>query len=100
LLFKYSGFQVFWGPRIYPREKEAMGSLARYIIQASFSQERMAYLPEPVVSLKVERESLIIYRSKDNRQEKIFDALDWLATMCLYIRFKVAMPYFAYFDNR
>jgi len=38
-----------------------------YIIRASFSQERMSYLPE---------ESRIIYRSKDNLQEKIFDALD------------------------
>ena len=32
-----------------------MENLARYIIRASFSQERMTYLPEPVVSLKVER---------------------------------------------
>ncbi len=54
-----------------------MENLARYIIQASFSHERMTYLPEPVESLKVERESRIIYRSKDNRQEKDFDALDW-----------------------
>jgi putative transposase len=49
-----------------------MENLARYITRASFSQERMTYLPE---------ESPIIYRSKDNRQEKIFDALDWLAAM-------------------
>ena len=49
-----------------------MENLARYIIRASFSQERMTYLPE---------ESRIIYRSKDNRQEKAFDALDWLAAM-------------------
>jgi hypothetical protein len=45
-----------------------MENLARYIIRASFSQERMAYLPD---------ESKIIYRSKDNRQEKTFEALDW-----------------------
>jgi hypothetical protein len=32
----------------------------------------MTYLPE---------ESRIIYRSKDKRQEKAFDALDWLAAM-------------------
>jgi len=38
-----------------------MENLARYIIRASFSQERMTYLPE---------ESRIIYRSKDHRQEK------------------------------
>jgi len=28
---------------------------------------------------------MIIYRSKDNRQEKIFDALDWLAAMTSHI---------------
>ena len=33
------------------------------------------------MSLKVERESRIIYRSKDKRQEKVLDALDWLAAM-------------------
>jgi hypothetical protein len=47
-----------------------MENLARYIIRASFSQERMTYLPE---------ESKIIYRSKDSRQEKTFKALDWFA---------------------
>ena len=51
--WRHSGFQVFCGPRIYQREKEAMENLARYIIRASFSQERMPYLPE---------ESRIIYR--------------------------------------
>ena len=34
------------------------------------------YLPE---------ESRIIYRSKDHRQEKAFDALEWLATMTSHI---------------
>ena len=51
-----------------------MENLARYIIRASFSQERMTYLPE---------ESRIIYRSKDHRQEKTFEALDWLAAIDL-----------------
>jgi hypothetical protein len=74
--WKHSGFQVFCGPRIHPRKTEAMENLARYIIRASFSQERMTYLPE---------ESRIIYRSKDKRQEKAFDALDWLAAMCSHI---------------
>jgi hypothetical protein len=51
--WKHSGFQVFCGPRIQPRKKEAMENLARYIIRASFSQERLTYLPE---------ESQILYR--------------------------------------
>jgi len=74
--WKHSGFQVYCGPRILPRKKEAMEYLARYIIRASFSEERMTYLSD---------ESKIFYRSKDNRQEKTFDALDWLAAMCSHI---------------
>ena len=43
-------------------------NLARYIIRASFSQERMTYIPE---------ESKVIYQSKDGKEEKVFDALEW-----------------------
>jgi len=46
-----------------------MENQARYIIRASFSQERMTYLPEGI---------RIIYRLKDKRQEKIIDAVAWL----------------------
>jgi hypothetical protein len=38
------------------------------IIRASFSQERMTYIRE---------ESKVIYKSKDGRQQKAFDALEW-----------------------
>jgi hypothetical protein len=70
--WRHSGFQVYAGPRILPREEEAMEKLTRYIIRASFSRERMTYLPE---------ESKAIYRSKDGKEEKVFDALEWLASM-------------------
>jgi hypothetical protein len=53
-----------------------MENMARQIIRASFSQERMTYLPD---------ESKIIYRSKDNRQEKTFEALDWLAAITSHL---------------
>jgi hypothetical protein len=62
------GFQVkdgkrfyFYGPRIHPREEDAKENLARYIIRASFSQERMTYIRE---------ESKVIYKSKHGRQQK------------------------------
>ncbi len=45
-----------------------MENLARYIIRASFSQERMTYIPE---------ESRVIYQSKNGKEEKVFDALEW-----------------------
>jgi hypothetical protein len=61
---------VFVGPKILPREEEAMENLARYIIRASFSQERMTYLPE---------ESKVIYESKDGKEEKVFGGLrNWI----------------------
>ena len=62
--WRHSGFQVYAGPRIQLGEEEGMENLARYIIRASFSQERMTYLSE---------ESKVIYEFKD--------ALEWLAPM-------------------
>ena len=60
-------FGSFCGPSIHPKKKEAMENLARYIIRAAASQERMTYLAEY---------SRIIYHSQGNRQDKILDALD------------------------
>ena len=68
--WRHSGFNVFCGPRIQPGEEDAMENLARYIIRASFSQERMTYSHE---------DSKVVYRSKDGKEEKIFDAIEWLA---------------------
>jgi len=62
--WRHSGFQVYAGPRIQLGKEEGMENLARYIIRASFSQERMTYLSE---------------ESKDGEKEKVFDALEWLA---------------------
>jgi len=45
-----------------------MENLGRYSIRASFSQERMTYFPE---------DSKVVYRSKDGKEEKILDALEW-----------------------
>ena len=63
--WRHSGVNVFCGrgPRIQPGEEEAMGNLARYIIRASFSQERMTYIPE---------DPKVVHRSKDGKEEKFF----------------------------
>ena len=76
--WRHSGFQVYCGQRIFPQDETAMENLARYIIRASFSQERMQYLAEP---------SKVVYRAKDGIEQKVFDApvsstgqaLEWLA---------------------
>jgi hypothetical protein len=53
-----------------------MENLARYIIRASFSQERMQYL---------DNKGIVIYSAKDNKERKIFYALEWLAAMCSHV---------------
>ena len=74
--WRHSGFNVFCGERIQPGDEKALENLARYIVRASFSQERMTYIPE---------ESKVIYQSKDRKAEKVFDALEWLAAMCSHV---------------
>ena len=76
LSWRHSGFSVFCEPRIQPGDGQAMENLARYIIRASFSQERMTYIPE---------ESKVVYQSKDGQQQEVFDALEWLAAMCSHV---------------
>jgi hypothetical protein len=74
--WSHSGFQVYVGPGILPGEEEAIEHLVRYLIRASFSQERMVYLPE---------ESKVIYESKDGKKEKVFESLEWLAAMVSHV---------------
>jgi hypothetical protein len=61
--WRHSGFHVFCGNRISPNDETAMENLARYIIRASFSQERMQYLGQ---------EGKVVYTSKDSRTNKSF----------------------------
>ena len=90
--WRHSGFNVFGGQRIQPGDETAMENVARYIIRASFSQERMTYVPET---------SRVIYKSKDGKGEKIFDALEWLAAMCSHVPNKgeQMVRYYGHYSN-
>ena len=74
--WRHTGFNVFFGPRILPRHENSMENLARYIIRASLSQERMTYHRET---------GQVEYQSKDEKETKVFDALKWLAAMCSHV---------------
>ena len=50
-----------------------MENLARYIVSASFSQERMTCIPD---------ESKVICQSKDGKEKRVSDALERQAAMC------------------
>jgi len=69
-----------------------MENLARYIIRASFSQERMKYL---------DQEGKVVYMSKDGKKTKAFPALEWLAAMCSHIpnRGEQMVRYYGYYSN-
>jgi len=90
--WKHSGFNVFCGNRISPKDDSAMENLARYIIRASFSQERMQYL---------EQEGKVVYTAKDKKNSKSFQALEWLAAMCSHIpnRGEQMVRYYGYYSN-
>lgn len=45
LNWRHSGFNVYCGKAIWSHNEEGLENLARYIIRASFSQERMTYIP-------------------------------------------------------
>jgi len=43
MAWRHSGFNVYCGPTIWPDDPDAIEDLARYIVRACFSQERMTY---------------------------------------------------------
>jgi len=49
----------------------------------------------------LEEEAQVLYRSKDGKEEKIFDALEWLAAMCSHVPGKgeQMVRYYGYYSN-
>lgn len=82
LSWRHTGFHVHIGGRIWPEDETALGNLAKYIIRASFSQERMFYIP---AEKSADGSAKVVYTSKDGRTEQTFDALDWLARLVVHI---------------
>lgn len=76
-----------------------MENLARYIIRAAFSQERMRYIP---ASASSDGNAKIIYQSKDGRERKVFPALDWLAQLTTHIpnRREQMVRYYGFYIGR
>jgi hypothetical protein len=52
----------------------------------------MTYIPE---------ESKVVYKSKDDKKDEIFDALEWLAAMCSHVpnRGEQMVRYYGYYSN-
>ena len=69
LSWRHSGFHVYVGNRINPDDETGLENLAKYIIRACFSQQRMIYIP---VAKSVNGVAKIIYTSKDGKPKKNF----------------------------
>ena len=82
LSWRHTGFHVHVGGRIWPEDETALGNLAKYIVHAGFSQERMLYIP---AEKSADGSAKVVYQSKDGRTEQTFDALDWLARLVIHI---------------
>ena len=52
----------------------------------------IAYIPE---------EASVIYQSKDGKEQKVFDALEWLAAMCSHVPNKgeQMVRYYGFYSN-
>ncbi|BBO89312.1 hypothetical protein DSCOOX_24920 [Desulfosarcina ovata subsp. ovata] len=88
----HSGFHVHIGERIWPEDEKGLENLARYIIRACFSQERMVYIP---VTEATDGVAKVIYTSKDGKTRKTFDALDWLAHLVTHVPGRYATSQFS-----
>lgn len=90
--WRHSGFNVFCGARIVPREKRSPERLAAYLIRSSFSQERMEYLPD---------QARVRYRCKDTKEQKSYDAQEWLAAMGTHVpaRGQKSVRYYGFLSN-
>jgi hypothetical protein len=70
--WRHSGFNVYCGKAIWPHNEEGLENLARYIIRASFSQERMTYIAADESANGVAK---VLYESKDGKATKTFEQL-------------------------
>ena len=74
--WKHTGFSVYSGKRINPKDKISTENLARYVIRASFSQDRMRYYPDS---------PMVIYESKYGKDVTKFEPLEWIAALVSHI---------------
>jgi hypothetical protein len=80
------------GQGFKPGEEEAMENLARYIIRASFSQERMSYVPGNAKSFT---------GPKTEKRRMPLTPLEWLAAMCSHVPNKgeQMVRYYGHYSN-
>jgi len=97
--WQHSGFNVYCGPPMKPWDDEGTERLARYIVRAPFSQERMTYIQEHE---SPDRVAKVVYEGKTSGVDETFTALDWLARLVIHIPGKgeQMVRYYGYYSNK
>lgn len=95
----HSGFHVYCGDAIRPDDEEGLERLARYVIRAPISQERMLYIP---ASETLRGISQVVYTGKNSRLQERFTAIDWLSRLVVHIPDKgeQLVRYYGYYSNK
>jgi hypothetical protein len=97
--WRHTGFHVHIGSRIWPEDENALDNLAKYVVRASFSQERMVCVP---AEKSADGSAKVFYQSKDPRTQQTFNALDWLARLVVHIpnRYEQLVRYAGFYSNK
>jgi len=97
--WQHSGFHVYCGNAIMPDDEEGLENLAKYIVRAPISQERMLYIP---LEESVNGTPQVIYTGKNSKIDERFTALDWLAHLVTHIPNKgeQLVRYYGYYSNK
>jgi hypothetical protein len=95
----HSGFNVYCGKTLWPDNEEGLKNLARHTIWASFSSERMMYIPTSETKTGTAR---VIHKSKNDTSSKTFKALDWLAQLTTHIPNwgEQMVRYYGFYSNK
>ena len=82
-----------------PDDEEGLERLAKYVVRAPISQERMLYIPAAETSTG---SAQVIYTGKNSRVDERFTALDWLARLVTHIpnRGEQLVRYYGYYSNK
>lgn len=82
-----------------PDDEEDLENLAKYIVRAPISQERMLYIPASEIP---NGSAQVIYTGKNIKIDERFSALDWLARLVTHIpnSGEQLVRYYGYYSNK
>ena len=97
--WQHSGFNIHCGNPASFSDADAIERLARYIVRAPISQERLKYIPD---NKSGKGTGKTIYEGKTTYRVETFSAVDFLARIATHIPNKreQTVRYYGYYSNK